>query len=187
MLRDSCSPERNNINILSLDDAIIQSILSELEPRDLARAAQVSRAFYLFCYDDDLWKPLCFSAFQEQTTFRFRGTWRETFISEKFPAQFVPSEPIRVQGFYSDVLYHSHIGATQSFERYARVDNIESARYLYCSASSAFCFFFFLKCELDSMRFLPLLALFLFTQKFVFTGNRLIRSTNLVQDAPRKS
>lgn len=87
-----------------LSDLLVLELLGHLGARDLCRLAQVSRALYVFCNTDDLWKALVLD--RVGGNFAFKGSWKATLQCLSGADADVPqSKPIRVQGFYSDLLF----------------------------------------------------------------------------------
>lgn len=137
-----------------LPDMVLAQILNELDGVDLSRLAQVSKAFYVYTNDDDeLWKFFVVAEFGGD--FRFRnGTWQETYkasiverrVREKLASssamqlspeyqekqvqvevdRLVPKHiPIRVRGFYSDLLHHAWSCRSAWLEQWVAPDTIE--------------------------------------------------------------
>jgi hypothetical protein len=96
----------------SLKDELVLNVLGYLDGQDLARAASISHAMYVFVHHEDLWRTLVLSAFG--SGFKYQaGGWRSTFqhmvtlAHPKLSSCFVPHKPISVKGFYSDLLFQS--------------------------------------------------------------------------------
>ncbi|GBG79440.1 hypothetical protein CBR_g29587 [Chara braunii] len=129
-----------------LSDATILDIVGHLSGRDLARLALVSKAFYVFCYQDDTWRALVVEELRGD--FRFAGSWRETYRTAKDPSSYKLAAayaadgrkkgnrdnfslaPLRVKGFYSDYLFQSWLCASLSIkDEWLRRDNIVRRRW----------------------------------------------------------
>ncbi|CAJ0769518.1 21821_t:CDS:10 [Entrophospora sp. SA101] len=85
------------------DNLISESILSKLPAEDLGRSARVSRFFYVFSRDDQLWKKHCLDKWGDNKevmrNFVFRGNWLLTYLfpnllSENEEKEKVWSHPI---------------------------------------------------------------------------------------------
>ncbi|KAF0697075.1 Aste57867_12222 [Aphanomyces stellatus] len=89
-----------------LPDTVLHGIFSCLDAPTLGRTAAASRAWYVFSYHDEFWRPLVLLQFGG--TFVPQATWRETYIATSHPAFHCPSDQlarVQVQGFYSDLLF----------------------------------------------------------------------------------
>ncbi|OQR96208.1 histone arginine demethylase [Achlya hypogyna] len=88
----------------SLPDTVVNSIFEWLLPADLAATSTTSRAWYVFCYHDEYWRTFVLE--QYGGAFTPKPTWRATYIATTAPnATLSDRPPVRVQGFYSDLLF----------------------------------------------------------------------------------
>jgi hypothetical protein len=120
LVRDAHLIRARSLGSLALlHDSIVQAILSELDAADLSRLSRVSRVFYVFCYDDDIWKSICFDEFPSPMP-RFERTWRDSYVRWKMQEGWGGhSSPIATPGLCSDVLYHTWLGAAAHIEQWA--------------------------------------------------------------------
>jgi hypothetical protein len=90
-----------------LSDELLIDLMNFFEPTELCKLAQSSKVLYIFTRDEDLWKEFCMDEFEGD--WWFQGTWRDTYIKRKNPGFIIPKSDhaIRVQGFYSDLLFHT--------------------------------------------------------------------------------
>lgn len=107
----------------SLCDSIVCRVLSNCSADSLLSLALTSRALYAYTRDDDLWRALTLQTFGSR--FRFSSSWRQTYaLAEQMrqresgvenhiegPATGRP-RVLRVDGVYSDVLFHKWRCAT---------------------------------------------------------------------------
>ncbi|ELR19391.1 Fbox domain containing protein [Acanthamoeba castellanii str. Neff] len=84
-------------------DWMIMKILRLLAAEDLVQLSLVSRAFYIYSDENDLWKDLCIR--KHAGDFRYKGTWRRTTLLPKEKDIPTPYQKIPVPGFHSDYLY----------------------------------------------------------------------------------
>eukprot|EP01027_Heterolobosea_sp_BB2_P017534 GEZU01024822.1.p1 GENE.GEZU01024822.1~~GEZU01024822.1.p1 ORF type:complete len:316 (+),score=87.76 GEZU01024822.1:57-1004(+) len=106
-----------------IEDNNVIDILEYLQAEDLSSVALVSRAFYVFCQEEDLWKYLCLNKFQGN--FRFYQTWQQTMKRNSNPKFNVQHVPIPVSGFYSDYLFHIWRCISTDMSQWDTPDNIE--------------------------------------------------------------
>ena len=66
-----------------LSDETICDILSNLDGRDLARLALVSKAFYVFAHQDSLWRNLVLDNYKGRLG--FQGCWKTTYLASFAP------------------------------------------------------------------------------------------------------
>ncbi|DBA74433.1 hypothetical protein WJX77_011321 [Trebouxia sp. C0004] len=90
----------------ALDDEFLMQVLALLPAETLGRLACVNRAFYCFSNHEDLWRALTLEAPELEGKWRFKNTWQQTYLKASLPIHnFHRKHPLRVQGFYSDLLY----------------------------------------------------------------------------------
>lgn len=107
----------------ALSDSVLCRMLSHCSADSLLSLALTSRALYAYTRDDDLWRALTLQSFGAQ--FRFTSSWRQTYalaerlrrvesgVDESSDAM-TSGQPrvLRVDGLYSDVLFHKWRCAT---------------------------------------------------------------------------
>ncbi|CAK4692755.1 hypothetical protein LEN26_016494 [Aphanomyces euteiches] len=87
-----------------LPDTVLHAIFGYLDATTLGTTACSSRAWYVFCSHDEFWRTLVLEQFGG--SFTPMTTWRESYIATAKPAFQSPNKPrVRVQGFYSDLLF----------------------------------------------------------------------------------
>lgn len=107
-----------------LGDETLCEILGYLEATDLATLSLVSRAFYVFSYQDSLWRNLVLEKFGGN--FRFKLDWRCTYAAAMPPYSPPPWPPLKVTGFFSDYLFQSWLCSSLKMkEEWLLVDNID--------------------------------------------------------------
>jgi hypothetical protein len=84
-------------------DWMILKILRLLDAEDLVQLSMVSRAFYIYSDENDIWKDLCIR--KHGGNFRYKGTWKRTTLLPKEKDIPTPYQKIPVAGFHSDYLY----------------------------------------------------------------------------------
>ncbi|KAJ3319403.1 hypothetical protein HDV06_006356 [Boothiomyces sp. JEL0866] len=84
-----------------LPEQQLLELLIYLGPEVVSRLAQTSRAFYVYCYHDDIWRQFAIKRFNGE--FEFKVNWRNTFKSKY--SNYIQDSPIKINGFYSDLLY----------------------------------------------------------------------------------
>ncbi|KAJ3188014.1 hypothetical protein HDU85_006407 [Gaertneriomyces sp. JEL0708] len=82
-------------SLASLPDAvIIEGVLKYLDAQDLRTAFKVSRAFYTFAHDDQLWRNLCLRKWGAKGSLTeglcYKGTWMLTYF---YPEDIPPGAP----------------------------------------------------------------------------------------------
>lgn len=97
-----------------LEDGKVQDLFAFLSAKDLCALAPVSKAVYIFCHDDSLWRQHCLDRFKGD--FRFQGTWRATYQHEVAPEYPIKHKPLIVQGFYSDELFQPWLCASADID-----------------------------------------------------------------------
>lgn len=110
-----------------LSDFQLLALLNFLAAEDLARLSQCSKAGYVFGYHDELWRVLVLE--EMEGAFRAQKTWRQAYIATKFLAwkcHADADEPVKVRGFYSDLLFQSFYCAAAPIEdAWLAVENID--------------------------------------------------------------
>ena len=123
-LHDECRRGLGEFRVL--EDEMILEVLRSLESDDLGRMARVSKAFYVFGREEELWRSAVVRDFGG--SFRFQGTWFSTFVYERTGVERerqAVCERLDVRGFYSDALMQSWRCGHAELQSFARVDNIE--------------------------------------------------------------
>ncbi|KAK6099357.1 hypothetical protein MT418_000782 [Batrachochytrium dendrobatidis] len=97
--------------------------------RALNRLAQTSRAWYCLVSNDGVWRQRTISRFGGN--FKYMNSWRDTFkytilVNQFRLSDFIPDQPLRVSGMYSDLLYTSWRCATVPLDHLCGIgiDNI---------------------------------------------------------------
>ncbi|CAB5360719.1 unnamed protein product [Rhizophagus irregularis] len=99
------------------DDIFSERILAQLSDLDLAHCARVSRFFYVFSRDDQLWKKHCLDKWGDNReimqNFLFRGTWLLTYLfptmlSEREEKEKVWAHPLCRLLQFPEIIKHSH-------------------------------------------------------------------------------
>ena len=86
-------------------DSIMSFAWRQVGAKQLCCLARSSKALYVFSHMDELWKALVIA--RVGGAFCFKGTWRDTYKTLcREPCDAIsPHVPIKVKGFYSDVLF----------------------------------------------------------------------------------
>ena len=107
-----------------LKDETILAILESCSPHALLRLAASSRALYVFSHHDDLWRGITIR--ELDGAFDFSNSWKETYCRHRAGAAYIAHRPIRVAGFYSDLLYQPFLCARLGLDpSWLEVDNID--------------------------------------------------------------
>ncbi|KAF9925128.1 hypothetical protein FBU30_005021 [Linnemannia zychae] len=112
-----------------LTDEIILEILNLLAPQDLLTLGLTSRVLYGLTHLDEMWRTLTIERFKGD--WEWQGdTWRATFLKRSDPAYDTSiilknREPLKLKGFYSDVLFQPFYCAAIGMEPYTAVENID--------------------------------------------------------------
>lgn len=111
--------------LCNLEDTVIINLVEFLNARDLSQLAQVSKTFYVFTEQDDLWKHLCIQEFGGD--FQFQRTWQQTYKKRIYPSYIAQKEDecIKVDFFYSELLYHSWRCLSANLLQWCKIDNVE--------------------------------------------------------------
>jgi len=84
-------------------DWMIMRILRFLDAQDLVQLSLVSRAFYIYADENDIWKDLCIR--KRGGDFRFKGTWKRTTLLPREKDIPTPYQKLAIPDFHSDYLY----------------------------------------------------------------------------------
>lgn len=118
--------------LATLSDPLLVDALSFLSAADLAVFAGASRAAYVLAHAEDVHKAAVLGAYGGDFDFA-GGSWRETaramYLATRPAAAGVrpsrPHVPLRVPGFYSDLLFRAHHVATLPLQPlWLALDNI---------------------------------------------------------------
>jgi len=114
-----------------LPDELLASIFSELHAVDLVRCQGASRAFFAFSRIEGHWK-LEYIKRSRGSLEHWQGSWRSTYLHNYLrPSDYhsshngLPTDGIRIDNLYSDVLYLPHLAA-----RYDSNDIASSSSFL---------------------------------------------------------
>jgi Cupin-like domain/F-box-like len=124
-------------HLSALPDSILCRLLSLCCPDSLLSLALTSRMAYAFARDEDLWRALTLGTFG--SCFKFGSSWRETYAATERLRRMGPEESVadvtkttkrprtvRVEGVYSDVLFHKWRCATAVMQgAWLEHDNVE--------------------------------------------------------------
>ncbi|KAI8345715.1 hypothetical protein B0O80DRAFT_393874 [Mortierella sp. GBAus27b] len=112
-----------------LTDEILVEILNLLAPQELLNLGATSKVLYALTHLDDMWKTLTIDRFKGD--WEWQGdSWRATFLKRSDP-QYDASlilqnrEPMKLKGFYSDVLFQPFYCTAIGMEPYTAVENID--------------------------------------------------------------
>ena len=89
-------------------------LLSKIGPVCVAKILQTGKGLYPYGMDDSLWRGFTIEEFGG--SFKFKKNWKNTFKFTRNAEKYVEDVPIKVDGFYSDLLYHSWRCATVDLE-----------------------------------------------------------------------
>ncbi|KAK9819897.1 hypothetical protein WJX72_003757 [[Myrmecia] bisecta] len=108
-----------------LSDELLQNIFGQLPAASLARLAVTSKALYCFANHEELWRALVLQ--ELEGSFCYRQSWQQTYLHATIPGYGgCERKPLRVKGFYSDLLYQPWYCATTPLEpEWLETDNIE--------------------------------------------------------------
>ncbi|KAK9846311.1 hypothetical protein WJX81_001351 [Elliptochloris bilobata] len=116
LLRGGCNIRHPGLGSLAaLSDELLLSVLAQVSARSLVACAGASKALHCFATHEELWRAM---ALQEcEGRFRFRGTWRRTYLAARAAREPPPaSPPLRAPGLYSDLLHKPHWLATRALD-----------------------------------------------------------------------
>jgi hypothetical protein len=80
----------------TLPDSLVMRIFELLGEKDLCTCSLVSKAFYLFAEDDELWKPFCLR--KRRGDFAFQGSWKRAALFDKNQRLKYPYKRLVVDG-----------------------------------------------------------------------------------------
>lgn len=86
------------------DELIVEFLTNYLPPAALGTLSRASRACYVFCYFDDIWRSKVLDALSGEFLFK-DGSWRNTFKHHQAPNRYIRDTPIQIPYMYSDLLY----------------------------------------------------------------------------------
>ncbi|CAI9097533.1 OLC1v1033983C1 [Oldenlandia corymbosa var. corymbosa] len=96
-------------NLQPLTDELVLEILGLLDGIHLGVLSNVSKAFYVFCNHESLWRNLVLE--NCKGGFLYNGTWRSTYIHAIKPSFQLLDSGLKVRDFYSDYLFQSWLCA----------------------------------------------------------------------------
>eukprot|EP00698_Gefionella_okellyi_P002532 TRINITY_DN12376_c0_g1_i1.p1 TRINITY_DN12376_c0_g1~~TRINITY_DN12376_c0_g1_i1.p1 ORF type:complete len:467 (-),score=66.88 TRINITY_DN12376_c0_g1_i1:41-1390(-) len=107
-----------------LKDEVVLDILGHLDAIDLCHLALVSKSFYVFAHQDDLWKSLVCNDFGGD--FIYTTSWKATYQCRKRPDLVIDYRPLPIAGFFSDLIFQSFYCASIAINpRWISTDNID--------------------------------------------------------------
>uniref|UniRef100_A0A7N0TIB1 JmjC domain-containing protein n=1 Tax=Kalanchoe fedtschenkoi TaxID=63787 RepID=A0A7N0TIB1_KALFE len=112
-----------SLNILT--DELVLDVLGLLEGPHLGVLSTVSRAFYVFCSHEQLWRNLVLDAAKDG--FLYTGSWKSTYVSAYKPGcDVASSKGLVIRDFYSDYLFQSWLCANMEMKaKWLERDNIQ--------------------------------------------------------------
>lgn len=96
-------------SLQTLTDELVLDILGLLEGAHLGVLSTVSKAFYVFCNHEPLWRNLVLEGYKDG--FSYTGSWKFTYINGYKPSFGFISSGLKVRDFYSDYLFQSWLCA----------------------------------------------------------------------------
>ncbi|RAL51760.1 hypothetical protein DM860_010478 [Cuscuta australis] len=96
-------------NLQILTDELVLDILGLLEGTHLGVLSTASKAFYVFCNHEPLWRNLVLEGCKDG--FFYNKSWKCTYINGFNPSFSFLSSGLRVRDFYSDYLFQSWLCA----------------------------------------------------------------------------
>ncbi|BDA49233.1 Bifunctional arginine demethylase and lysyl-hydroxylase JM [Coccomyxa sp. Obi] len=110
-----------------LSDELILAVLAQLPANSLVSCSATSKALYCFCNHEELWRALTLQEFEGR--FKYQTSWQHTYLAAARlvePKKQHTHAPLRVQGFYSDLLYQPWFCATTPIrDEWLQRDNLE--------------------------------------------------------------
>ena len=131
----SCIPPGLGSLLPAFPEPAFLLLLHHFTPSDLCRLSAVSKAFYVYCHEDDYYKQHTLSTYGG--SFVFHHSWRLTSVymhvrarrgqavAEQLVKAMVGQRPPSITGFYSDLLFQSFYCSAVELERFSNADNIE--------------------------------------------------------------
>ena len=141
----SCIPPGLGLLLPLLSPPTHLPLLSHFDAFDLARLSQLSHAFYVLTRDEELHRSLTLQLYP--TTFHFHHSWRLTLIYHTLLTPTPPHHPChplhshstalslitrlhltlppRIRGFYSDLLFQSHLCSSLDLSHFSNPCNID--------------------------------------------------------------
>lgn len=109
------------------DEMLLDLLSSYLDAKDLGRLACASKALYVFSHQEDVWRAHVLTKFSGRFTPSPAG-WKGAYYATatgRSPETYV-HRPIRVERFYSDLLFKSFLCANAEFSaEWVKHDRIE--------------------------------------------------------------
>ncbi|RHZ76460.1 hypothetical protein Glove_197g80 [Diversispora epigaea] len=91
------------------DNIISECILSELSAKELALSSKLSKYFYTFSHDDQLWKIHCLDKWGNDSKiikkFKYRGSWLLSYLFQGEEEQEIVYQPLHFPDITSHYLY----------------------------------------------------------------------------------
>jgi hypothetical protein len=107
-----------------ISDELLLSIFEDFSPFTLFQLAATSKVLYVFSHHEDLWRALVLKEFKGK--FDFTKSWRETYCRQKGGQTYKGHHPIKVDGFFSDILYQPWLCSSLGLDpSWLSVDNVE--------------------------------------------------------------
>jgi hypothetical protein len=125
LVNDGVNLRESSLGTLQiLNDETVLLVLSMISAHSLCLLAQVSKALYAFSHQSDLWRNLTLREFGGD--FMYTGNWKDTYGVQKRGMAYSYHKPLKIDGFYSDVLYEPWIRACIDIDpSWLEVDNID--------------------------------------------------------------
>jgi len=103
-----------------LPDHLISRIFRYLRERDLCALSMVSRAFYVYADDEEMWKRLCIR--KKRGDFLFKGSWKLTTLMDRDQHLKHQYRRLVFDGVVSVRLYRRWYRSTVSLERWSKLE-----------------------------------------------------------------
>lgn len=130
-------------NCRCLNDESIVNCLRYLDYNELCALMRTSKAFYVFCHDEELWRTLTLNVYGGDIWFQMN--WHTTFAyqhvysprkqkptdgsivndSPVITTESIPLAKIDIKGFYSDVLFQPFMCSTVDLSIFSNADTID--------------------------------------------------------------
>ncbi|CAM9932330.1 unnamed protein product [Discosporangium mesarthrocarpum] len=105
----------------AFSDQFMLGLMECLGVLDLCRVASSSRALYVFAHVDEVWKALVIKEMSRRPgeSLKTRGRWWKSTMSALRVPEFAgpPHVPLKVSGFFSDLLFQPHLCSTVPIRR----------------------------------------------------------------------
>ncbi|CAG8433090.1 10719_t:CDS:10 [Diversispora eburnea] len=119
-----------------LDNIISECILSKLSAKELALSSKVSKYFYTFSHDDQLWKIHCLDKWGNDSkiikNFRYRGSWLLSYLFQGEGEQEIVYRPLHFPVANDHGGKNGYLPMTlESYVRYIKLQRDETPLYIF--------------------------------------------------------